>query len=103
MKCPICGKDVELKKKQIGTDENGEPVFNEYAICRDCKKQWNLDKQRAKKMAAKKAAAEQKEEPVKKAPKKVSEADSAEGGAAPKKRAPEDGPVRKRPAGTAPT
>ena len=102
MKCPICGKDVELKKKQIGTDENGEPVFNEYAICRDCKKQWNLDKQRAKKMAAKKAAAEQKEEPVKKAPKKVSEADSAEGGAAPKKRAPEDGPVRKRPAGTAP-
>ena len=62
MKCPICGKDVELKKKQIGTDENGEPVFNEYAICRDCKKQWNLDKQRAKKMAAKKAAAEQKEE-----------------------------------------
>ena len=29
MKCPICGKDVELQKKQIGTDENGEPIFNE--------------------------------------------------------------------------
>ena len=57
MKCPICGKDVELKNRQVGTDENGEPVFNEYAICRDCKKQWNLDKQRAKKMAAKAAAA----------------------------------------------
>ncbi len=56
MKCPICGKDVELKNRQVGTDENGEPVFNEYAICRDCKKQWNLDKQRAKKMAAKAAA-----------------------------------------------
>ena len=57
MKCPICGKDVELKNRQVGTDENGEPVFNEYAVCRDCKKQWNLDRQRAKKMAAKKAAA----------------------------------------------
>ena len=61
MKCPICGKDVELKNRQVGTDENGEPVFNEYAVCRDCKKQWNLDKQRAKK------AAGHKEEPVKKA------------------------------------
>lgn len=57
MKCPICGKDVELQKKQIGTSESGDPIFNEYAICRDCKKQWNLDKQRAKKMAAKRAAA----------------------------------------------
>ena len=37
MKCPICGKDVELKEKQIGTDENGEPVFNEYAICATAK------------------------------------------------------------------
>ena len=32
MKCPICGKDVELKNRQVGTDENGEPVFNEYAV-----------------------------------------------------------------------
>ena len=64
MKCPICGKDVELLKKQIGTDENGEPILNEYAICRDCKKQWNLDKQRAKKMAAKQAAAKKNEEAV---------------------------------------
>ena len=49
MKCPICGKELELKNKQIGTNENGDPIFNEYAICRDCRKQWNLDKQRAKK------------------------------------------------------
>lgn len=62
MKCPICGKDVELQKKQVGTSENGDPIFNEYAICRDCKKQWNLDKQRAKKMAARKAAEEKKAE-----------------------------------------
>ncbi len=59
MKCPICGKDVELQKKQIGTSESGDPIFNEYAICRDCRKQWNLDKQRAKKMAAKKDAEKQ--------------------------------------------
>lgn len=67
MKCPICGKELELQNKQIGTDENGDPVFNEYAICRDCKKQWNLDKQRAKRAAARKAAQEasaKKEVPV---------------------------------------
>lgn len=56
MKCPICGKELELKNKQIGTNENGDPIFNEYAICRDCRKQWNLDKQRAKKAAAKASA-----------------------------------------------
>ena len=56
MKCPICGKELELKNKQIGIGENGEPVFNEYAICRDCRKQWNLDRQRAKKAAAREAA-----------------------------------------------
>ena len=53
MKCPICGKELELRNKQIGTNENGDPIFNEYAICRDCKKQWNLDKQRAKRAASK--------------------------------------------------
>ena len=56
MKCPICGKELEIRNKQIGVTDNGEPIFNEYAICRDCRKQWNLDKQRAKKAAAKKAA-----------------------------------------------
>ena len=67
MKCPICGKELELRNKQVGTGENGEPVFNRYAICRDCKKQWNLDKQRKKKpvqpaeaAAPEKAAAEKK-------------------------------------------
>lgn len=37
MRCPKCGKDVELQNKQVGVDENGKPIFNEYAICRDCK------------------------------------------------------------------
>lgn len=51
MRCPKCGKDVELQNKQVGVDENGKPIFNEYAICRDCRKQWNLDKKKAKKAA----------------------------------------------------
>lgn len=50
MKCPICGKDVELQKKQVGVDEQGTPIFHQYAVCRDCKKQWDLDKQRARKV-----------------------------------------------------
>ena len=60
MKCPQCGKDVEMINKQVGVDANNQPLFNEYAICRTCKKQWNLDKQRTKKVAAKPA----KEEPL---------------------------------------
>lgn len=62
MRCPKCGKEVELQTKKVGTNENGDPVYNEYAICRDCKKQWNLDKQRAKKAAD---AAKKTEAPVK--------------------------------------
>lgn len=65
MKCPICGNELELRNKQIGTNENGDPVFNQYAICRDCRKQWNLDKQKAKKAAAKKQEIPTKQEPVK--------------------------------------
>ena len=63
MKCPICGKDVELLKKQVGVDELGEPIFHQYAICKDCKKQWNLSKQRDKKVTVQK----QEDAPVKKA------------------------------------
>lgn len=65
MKCPICGKEVELLRKQVGIDKMGEPVFNEYAVCRDCKKQWNLDKQRAKKQVQESLAQPGKKEPIK--------------------------------------
>ena len=51
MKCPKCGKDVEIQKRPVGTDDEGNPILNEFAICRDCKKKWNLDKQRQKKSA----------------------------------------------------
>ena len=93
MKCPICGKDVELRKKRVGVDELGEPVFNQYAICRDCKKQWNLDKQRAKKAAAKNAAQEKPDAaPVKK------DAAPAKSDAAPVKK--ETAPVKRETAQT---
>ena len=42
MQCPICKKDLEIKNKKIGENEAGEAIYNEFAICRDCKKQWNL-------------------------------------------------------------
>ena len=70
MNCPICGKDVELKNKQVGVDEQGNPVFNQYAVCKHCKKQWNLDKKRTKKASEKKSSSNQdtsKAAPVKKA------------------------------------
>ena len=52
MKCPSCGKELERMKRQVGTTESGDPIFNEYAVCRDCKKQWNLDRQRARKISS---------------------------------------------------
>ncbi len=54
MKCPSCGKELERMKRQVGTTESGDPIFNEYAVCRDCKKQWNLDRQRAGENSCKK-------------------------------------------------
>ena len=94
MKCPICGKELELTKKQVGTGENGEPVFNEYAICRDCKKQWNLDKQRAKRAARKEE--EKKEAPAAKpVPKKEPAAEAPVRKPAPKKEPAAEAPVRK--------
>ena len=52
MKCPICKNELEIKNKAVGKTENGETIYNEYAICHECKKQWNLDKQRAKSASA---------------------------------------------------
>ena len=101
MKCPLCGKDVILQQKQVGTNENGEPIMNQYAICKDCKKQWNLDKQRAKKMAAKKAVEDTKQaEPTRSDEEKkaVKKSRPVNGEDAPRKRRPvnEDGTPKKR-------
>ena len=94
MQCPICKKDLEIKNKKIGENEAGEAIYNEFAICRDCKKQWNLDKQREKKKKlAKEALAEKTveagkaaEKPHKKRPAAEGEKTSAERPAQPKKK-----------------
>ena len=107
MQCPICKKDLEIKNKKIGENEAGEAIYNEFAICRDCKKQWNLDKQREKKKKlAKEALAEKTveagkaaEKPHKKRPTAEGEKTSAERPAQPKKKkkrpAPSDRPLLK--------
>lgn len=49
MKCPKCKNSTQLQKRQVGLDDYHEPVYNEFAICKPCKKQWNLDEMRARK------------------------------------------------------
>ena len=66
MNCPICKKELEIKNKKVGETAAGEAIYNEFAICHDCKKQWNLDKQRAKSNATEKET--KTEEPPKPAP-----------------------------------
>ena len=59
MNCPICKNELEIKQKKVGENAAGEIIYNEFAICHNCKKQWNLDKQREKKKKlAKEALAE---------------------------------------------
>ena len=80
MQCPICKKDLEIKNKKIGENEAGEAIYNEFAICRDCKKQWNLDKQREKKKKlAKEALAEKTVEAGKAAEKPHKKRPASEG------------------------
>ena len=80
MQCPICKKDLEIKNKKIGENEAGEAIYNEFAICRDCKKQWNLDKQREKKKKlAKEALVEKTVEAGKAAEKPHKKRPAAEG------------------------
>ena len=67
MNCPICKNELEIKQKKVGENAAGETIYNEFAICHNCKKQWNLDKQRAKKQAS----AEKKEPEKKETEKKV--------------------------------
>ena len=91
MQCPICKKDLEIKNKKVGENEAGEAIYNEFAICRNCKKQWNLDKQREKKKKlAKEAqtgkAGETVEKPRKKHPATEGERTSAEHPTQPKKK-----------------
>lgn len=91
MQCPICGKDVEIQKKQVGVNEQGAPVFHEYAVCHDCKKQWNLNRQRMKKRNSAASNSEEKrtratgENPAKE--KRTNPSGSASQGTEPKRKA----------------
>lgn len=59
MKCPICENELEIRTKKTGENKNGDAIYNEFAVCHNCKKQWNLDKHRAKNSTS--APAEEKE------------------------------------------
>ncbi|MCL2864635.1 MAG: hypothetical protein FWE25_03730 [Lachnospiraceae bacterium] len=48
MKCPVCEHELEILKKQTAINRNGDPVMSKYAVCRDCKKQWNLSNKNTK-------------------------------------------------------
>lgn len=49
MKCPKCGRELEIRKEVSGNDENGNLVSTEFAICKSCRKKWNLEKMKSKK------------------------------------------------------
>lgn len=48
MKCPKCGKEMEIRREISGEDENQEPAVKEYAVCRSCRKKWDLSKKKQK-------------------------------------------------------
>ena len=47
MKCPICEKDLEIFEKKVNAHDDEPPIVNNYAVCRDCQKQWPLKKKAA--------------------------------------------------------
>lgn len=68
MKCPKCGRELQIRKENSGKDENGNPVSAEYAVCKECRKKWNLDKMKNKKQKAETAKVQEEDaEVIKKA------------------------------------
>lgn len=49
MKCPKCGNELQIRKEITGKDGNGNPISSEFAVCKNCRKKWNLDKSKHKK------------------------------------------------------
>ena len=45
MKCPICHQEVTIKNKKITADDS-EAAVQRYAVCKDCHKQWNLERKK---------------------------------------------------------
>lgn len=65
MNCPKCGKELLIRNEKVGETPQGEAIYNEFAICRDCRKKWNLDKQRAKRQAVQEAKQKEEQEAAK--------------------------------------
>lgn len=43
MKCSRCGAEMKIKNIQVDTDTYGNPIYNKYAICYNCKTKRNLE------------------------------------------------------------
>lgn len=95
MKCPSCGKELERMKRQVGTTESGDPIFNDMQSAVTVRSSGILDRQRARKIAAKKEAEQAEAKPVDKAESKVA-VRPAESSVS-KKGAAEESPAAKKP------
>ncbi len=61
MRCKRCGNEMKIKAVEVGKDAQGNPIYNDYAFCYECKIKINLDKKREKE---KKIREERKVEPT---------------------------------------
>ena len=48
MRCKRCGQEMKVKSVEVGKDTQGNPIYNDYAFCYECKIKINLDKRKAK-------------------------------------------------------
>ena len=48
MRCKRCGQEMKVKSVEVGKDTQGNPIYNDYAFCYECKIKINLDKKKDK-------------------------------------------------------
>ena len=48
MRCRRCGQEMKVKPVEVGKDAQGNPIYNDYAFCYECKIKINLDKKKGK-------------------------------------------------------
>lgn len=46
MKCSRCGAEMKIKNVKVDTDIYGNPIYNKYAYCYNCKIKRNLGQQK---------------------------------------------------------
>lgn len=56
MRCRRCGQEMKVKSVEVGKDAQGNPIYNDYAFCYECKIKINLDKKKTKKESSNKLA-----------------------------------------------